>query len=535
MKTRLDPWCARLLAVVAAAPLLHCGGSTSGDDETNGRSGGETSGGSAGSSSAGSGAGGGYGGSVETKESGGTGGVTNTGGSVASAGSAGAGTAGSGPSSKGSCQNPRPTVVGADTGYEYCEEGFSHRPEIKSCISLLPREPEGEPGEEEDQCTSDADCTERPYGYCERGNEPLPFRYCAYGCIEDSDCAQGQICVCGSFIGECRPASCKSDADCDDGALCASYVNVSCFGSGFACQHPADECMSGKDCQRDDVCVFRHDEGVRRCQPIDSCAVAGRPFLVGESSRVAIAEPRADWISEEIEYDARGFSAEERAALGAAWLQNALMEHASVAAFARFTLELLAVGAPADLIRDSNAAASDETRHAKLCFALASEYLGEPAGPGPLHIDGALDEISLEKLVVTAIHEGCVGETVAAVEAAEKLAHAKDPAVCAVLAQISEDETRHAELAWRFVKWALEREPSLRSVVEREFDKVLSQSSAPVVSAVGLDLTRHGVLSERARAELRAAVLDRVISEAALALLNKTSAPRHPAAPLLSV
>ncbi len=72
-----------------------------------------------------------------------------------------------------------------------------------------------------------------------------------------------------------------------------------------------------------------------------------------------------------VELDARGGSP-ERAALGAAWLRNALMEHASVAALARFTLELLAVGAPADLIRDSNAAASDETRHAELCFALAA-------------------------------------------------------------------------------------------------------------------------------------------------------------------
>ncbi len=81
--------------------------------------------------------------------------------------------------------------------------------------------------------------------------------------------------------------------------------------------------------------------------------------------------------------DVSGLALEEREALGAAWLRNALMEHASIAAFARFTLELLAVGAPADLIRDSNAAASDETRHAELCFALASEYLGESEGPGP--------------------------------------------------------------------------------------------------------------------------------------------------------
>jgi len=105
--------------------------------------------------------------------------------------------------------------------------------------------------------------------------------------------------------------------------------------------------------------------------------------------------------------------------VGAAWREVGLMEHASIAAFARFTLALLAVGAPSELVMDSNAAAIDETRHAKLCFALASEYLGEPVGPGELCVEGALDGLSLEQLVVTTIAEGCVGETVAAVEAAE--------------------------------------------------------------------------------------------------------------------
>ncbi len=114
-----------------------------------------------------------------------------------------------------------------------------------------------------------------------------------------------------------------------------------------------------------------------------------------------------------------------------------------------------------------------------------------------MKIDGALDGISLEKLVVTAIAEGCIGETVAAVEAAEQLAHASDPRVRAVLGRISEDETRHAELAWRFVAWALEQQPSLRAVAEREFTRHLSSPRAPVENAA-LDLTRHGVLpSER--------------------------------------
>jgi hypothetical protein len=47
------------------------------------------------------------------------------------------------------------------------------------------------------------------------------------------------------------------------------------------------------------------------------------------------------------------------------------MEHASVAAFARFTLDLLALGAPADLVQSAQQALGDEIAHAELCFGLA--------------------------------------------------------------------------------------------------------------------------------------------------------------------
>jgi hypothetical protein len=300
--------------------------------------------------------------------------------------------------------------------------------------------------------------------------------------------------------------------------LCASYSNYNC-SEGFACQRPDDECMSDVHCGLDYRCSLDLD-GIRRCQH-DNCSIVGRPLLIDDVPRVAESMTRADFASSEVALDARGLAADERAALGAAWLENALMEHASIAAFARFTLELLAVGAPADLIRDSNAAASDETHHAELCFALASEYLGEPVGPGPLKVDGALDGISLEKLVVTTIQEGCIGETVAAVDAAEQLLHASDPVVRDVLARISEDETRHAELAWRFVKWAIEREPSLRLVAAREFERQLSP--APSVSFDSEpELGAHGILPRRTRAALRRAVLEHVVRPSAIALLQQS-------------
>src|SRR5262249_46904528 len=146
-----------------------------------------------------------------------------------------------------------------------------------------------------------------------------------------------------------------------------------------------------------------------------------------------------------------------RRALADAWARDGLFEHASVASFSRFAMQLLAVGAPADLIRDVHAGAVDEVRHAELCLGLASAYAGrivEPAPlpiPSPLPIDGDLTAIAAESAL-----ESCVGETVAAVQAFEALARATDPAVIAVLETTVADETRHAELGWRFIAWALD-------------------------------------------------------------------------------
>jgi len=58
------------------------------------------------------------------------------------------------------------------------------------------------------------------------------------------------------------------------------------------------------------------------------------------------------------------------------------LEHASIAAFARFSLQLLSLGAPAGLIDDCTRALGDETAHARLCFQLASAYAGRAIGSG---------------------------------------------------------------------------------------------------------------------------------------------------------
>ncbi|MCA9701549.1 MAG: hypothetical protein KC431_28775, partial [Myxococcales bacterium] len=150
----------------------------------------------------------------------------------------------------------------------------------------------------------------------------------------------------------------------------------------------------------------------------------------------------------------RGLSSAQRREIGAAWRRDGLTEHASIASFVRARSELARLGAPRELLRDCRAAARDEVRHARLCLALAAAYDGERLVPGALP-RLPLRAPDLARLAVDTFVEGCVGETVAALCARVAAAECREPVVAAVLAEITADESRHAALAWRTVKWAL--------------------------------------------------------------------------------
>jgi len=239
---------------------------------------------------------------------------------------------------------------------------------------------------------------------------------------------------------------------------------------------------------------------------------------------VARACGRRDWLDAGIEPLVDSLPLDQRMRLDDEWLRAGQMEHASIAAFARFTLQLLSLGAPADLVEASSRAMADETAHARICFALASRYQGHELGPGPLSIDGSLDQESLAEVVVLAIREGCVGETVAAVYAAEAAEHATDPVVRAALRRIHADEARHAELAWRFVRWAIVMfGPELLEVVKAEFSRIAVEPSVQTSPASDHELLDHGVLPEAVRHALRAEVLTRVVEPCARAVWRSGS------------
>ncbi|HEY3817727.1 MAG TPA: ferritin-like domain-containing protein [Polyangiaceae bacterium] len=255
------------------------------------------------------------------------------------------------------------------------------------------------------------------------------------------------------------------------------------------------------------------------CMPIS----VRRPFLVGASMRSAAARPRGDWTSGVAESTGR-LDERTRARLAQVWLADALEEHASVAAFARFTMLLLAVGAPPELAVQSQRASIDEVRHAELCFALAARYAGRAYGPTHLSLEGALRPMSLAEVAALTSQEGCVGETLGAALAHEQRSHATDAQARRALARIARDEERHAALAWEFTRWAvLQGGDGVRDAVSHAVDGAIRGTLAAEVRTYDdVDPAAwhaHGRVTCAEAREVAVLAIERVVRPALGALL----------------
>lgn len=247
----------------------------------------------------------------------------------------------------------------------------------------------------------------------------------------------------------------------------------------------------------------------------DYCS--GRPLLAGDDAVAAPVRHGSTWLGEHVPQHMLGEPGEDRRPhLAAAWLADAQMEHASVAAFARAALELMAVGAPAELLAGCAEAGLDEVRHARMCFALAAAYGGLALEPGPL--PPALPRGGgLVALACDTFREGCVGETIAALTALRAQRACQAPAARLALEVIAADETRHAELAWATVAWAIDVGGDEVAAAVRAVAAELRQAAfADEAIASEPDLRAFGRLGPEARLEARRAawtgVLDRMLA-----------------------
>jgi hypothetical protein len=205
--------------------------------------------------------------------------------------------------------------------------------------------------------------------------------------------------------------------------------------------------------------------------------------------------PGDSWAQLGIAVEVEACEACEAAPAGLAqqWRENGRTEHASVAAFARLTLDLMALGAPAALIAATNQDARDEIRHAELCFSLARALDGQSASPAGFPearrartLPGART-LALAQLAVDSLVDGALNEGVSARIIAKLARRCEVPAIRALLRELGADEGRHAAHGWDVVRFCL------------------AEGGAPVVSAL---LGALPVLPAEMRSALPAAAAD---------------------------
>ena len=202
--------------------------------------------------------------------------------------------------------------------------------------------------------------------------------------------------------------------------------------------------------------------------------------------------------------------------IGRRWLEQAEGEHASVASFARNTLQLLTLGSPSELLVASQQAGIDEINHAKISYDIASANTGLKLAPGPLDVQESLKKLDLMSVIRSIIHEGCVGETLAAVEARVRGHGTDDPYIKKSLLQITEEETNHAQLAWDTIEWIVGKNPELRTFAENVLDDELERKmvkkpaiSLPVEELACVDpnevmsLQKYGFLTQENAEKVR--------------------------------
>ncbi len=333
---------------------------------------------------------------------------------------------------------------------------------------------------------------------------------------------------CGTAATECLSVDDTADPTCPTEAEASDLL------LGAKCGYTVNAVTGPGTIEMVDVLWDTGDAVPQCCFPtleaeeaIPSCVV-GRPYLDQGVIKTAPAAPHAGWARGR-RPDVRRLTKGQRKVLAHAWTEDALIEHASVAAFARTTLELMAVGAPADLLAAVQAAAADEVRHARLSFALAERYGAAAVSPGRFQLGASVViETDLARLAASTFREGCVGETVVSLLSARAAAAATDPAAKALLTLVAQDEARHAELAWRTLSWLLRAGGTAAfAAVEAEVAHLLQRGVRLTQITTGADdavLAAHGRIRPAAAMRARDQAVEEVILPCVRALLGHVAA-----------
>lgn len=226
-------------------------------------------------------------------------------------------------------------------------------------------------------------------------------------------------------------------------------------------------------------------------------------------------------------------------AVAHAWTQIGLAAHLAVSAHAEFAAQLLRLGAPLPLLHGAARAMLEESALAQRCLALVdpnaeSDVLLTPTPEAPARGGARRDaeEVDLGAVVLATLRRGCIAATVDCVCAREALEHCRDGKSREVLSQLGCTRAREAQLAWRFLAWALRSAPrDLADQVRVTILTALRTLPQPVAPGVQeRQLLRHGLLSSPQRAGIEQRVLRDIIVPCMEATLARAAAARPTAA-----
>jgi hypothetical protein len=123
-------------------------------------------------------------------------------------------------------------IAGKPTGYFSLPNGLLVRRKVQACPSQLPTRGCLNKNKKAQSCGVDSECTQGKNGYCHRRGL-APSCNCDYGCLTDSECGSGEICICSNPVGRCVKAHCDEKTACERGT-CSTflkgnrYVDMTC-------------------------------------------------------------------------------------------------------------------------------------------------------------------------------------------------------------------------------------------------------------------------------------------------------------------
>lgn len=195
------------------------------------------------------------------------------------------------------------------------------------------------------------------------------------------------------------------------------------------------------------------------------------------------------------------------------WQDSGVAAHVARAAQAEFATRLLRLEAPAPLLHGAARALLDEAAISAACLDLARRYGAAELvltliPKRALPADGDRSE-----LVLSTLRRGCINATVESSCAREALEHCQHAAPREVLLQIEHGRARSAQLAWRFLSWALRGTGSeLTDQVRVAVLTALNTQRTPAqLSPSERQLLRHGLLGADQRSSIEQRVLREVV------------------------